>query len=793
MSIVTTYIDVVFDVRKAGMGGLYTYFTTSEVKLGSAVLAPLGTRSLLGYVCGCSTTPPNPEVTYLEAQPIKGLSLPEALMTVVQKVSRETLCSLPAALSAAMAPGIHERIVTTWERTPAPNSHELSTLQEELLKQIEAEPLIERKAKPLSAPLRKALRLLAEKELVQKRVAIEPPRTSRPMLYRLISDSEKVERFLDSERKRKPAQALTVIRMQHAGPTPLSPADIKALSGVTDQTLKALVNAGILEPVESLAQPRHQPTHEPNPYQATAIKAITKAVQTRKPETFLLFGVTGSGKTEVYLQSAAECLAHGRKVLMIVPEIALASQALSKLRDRFGDRVALVHSGLAAGERLDTWLRIQKGSAAIVLGARSALFAPLDDIGLIIVDEEHEPAYKQDSVPRYHARTVAQWLAEAHGATVVLGSATPSLETYHLAQNGTYKLLTLPERAANATLPTIHLVSLAELYQAGEPSLLSPFLKEQIEETLKRKEQVILFLNRRAYAPSLVCRECGQGFPCPRCSVNLSFSRKLGKLRCHHCDYSMNVPTVCPKCGGVRLKPLGIGTEKVEETLHELFPQARIARLDRDIASRKGALDEILTNFRMRDIDILVGTQMIAKGLDFPYVTLVGVIAADMSLNMPDFRAGERTYQLLSQVAGRAGRGNLPGQVIIQTFNPEQPVLQATVAHDYEGIAQSLLSEREAVSYPPYVQLVNILVSGDDLDRVIDASADITLSLKNHEELTILGPAIPAIERLQNKWRRHVLIKAPLDFPMPKIDETMKDVNTKEVQIVVDVDPSSLI
>ncbi|HOK55242.1 MAG TPA: primosomal protein N', partial [Armatimonadota bacterium] len=394
--------------------------------------------------------------------------------------------------------------------------------------------------------------------------------------------------------------------------------------------------------------------------------------------------------------------------------MSLTTQVLNIFKYRFGDKVAVLHSMLSAGERFDEWTRVQNGEVDVVLGARSAIFAPVSNLGLIIVDEEHEPSYKQDSDPRYHGRDVALRRAEENGALAVLGSATPSIESYYLAKKGDYALIALKERIENRPMPVVSVADLRKEYQKGRATIFSARLRDSIADRLAKKQQVILFQNRRAYATFLLCRECGYTAGCPNCAVSLKLHSAERILRCHHCDHEEAAPTTCPNCGGRRIGQFGIGTERIEEETRAAFPDARVIRMDKDTTTRKGSHGSILDIFRKREADILVGTQMIAKGLDFPGVTLVGVISADTSLNLPDFRAGERTFQLLSQVAGRAGRGADPGEVIIQTFNPDHYAITTAAAHDYEGFYEQEIALRAESGYPPFSSMVNLVASDEN-------------------------------------------------------------------------------
>lgn len=801
--------DVAIDPRVAGGGAVYTYLAPDDLTVGAACFVPLGPRSLLGFVVRVYV---QDDVSHLKpvGLRVEDLSLPASLVDLCEFVSREYLCDLPAALSAATPPGFRDRIVSGWTLTTeapaaqqeallltaAPDWRSLSTAQEETLRVMRESggALLETATKKIPAKMQTALRLLQAKGYVRESRHLLPfaERRRGPDLLRINPDRERVERFLKEEGARKPAQALTLMRLQTVeSAAALAPAEIKALAGVTDSTLKSLVGAGLLEKVGAgTVAIAHPP--RPNPHQQLSIDAIEAAIQAQESARFLLFGVTGSGKTEVYLRAAATALAHGRQVLYLVPEIALAAQVFAQLRERFGSAVAILHSDLSPRERLQNWTAIRRGEASVVLGARSALFAPLDRLGLIVVDEEHEATYKQESVPRYHAKRVALHLGELHRCPVVLGSATPSVESFYEAEQEALTLLSLPVRAARATLPAVHIDDLGEGYRSKAPAILSPDLEARLEATLADEKQAILFLNRRAYSPSLICRDCGYRPVCPRCNVSLSFHRRDGRMRCHHCGFQARPPDVCPQCSSRTFNPFGIGTEKVEEAVTRRFPSARVARLDRDVARKKGALEETLAGFRSGSLDILVGTQIVAKGLDFPSVTLVGVIAADVSLNLPDFRASERTFQLLSQVAGRAGRGNHPGEVVIQTFNPSHLAITTAQSHDFPAFYESLREERAAAGYPPFRRLVNVVLSGPSRDVLVHASAEIREILTMNESLEILGPVDCAMERIQNRWRRHLLLKLPSGADVGFIGEALADYRVKGVQIVIDVDPYSL-
>lgn len=784
--------------------------------LGDAVVVPLATRSELGFVLRIYQVREGDLSFPLKAlrpvsSVIDGLALPPELIEMSRYVSEEYLCDRAAALLPALPPGIKTRLANVWAIRPGvliPS--DLPPVHAEVLRVMKesGDVLLQGRGKPLAPAIVRALRAMRTQGIVEKRLRVLPgteKRRADPLL-KLTGDEARIDSFLAKEGKKRPAQALTVMRLQLAEQGAFTPAEIKALAAVTDTTIKALVQSGLLEAVGEEDIVSGRKPHEPNLAQAVAIEAVTEAVRAKDAHPFLLFGVTGSGKTEVFLRAAAEALRMGRQVLYVVPEIALAAQAMGLLRQRFGQTVAVLHSNLSDADRLANWMRIRDGKASVVLGARSSLFAPLSNIGLIVVDEEHEQAYKQESVPRYHAKNLALRLGLLHGCPVVLGSATPSVESFYEAEERELEggdsesmpawrqltLLTLPERTASAQLPTVTVKDLSEGYRQHHPEILTEELRARMTDVLAAGQQAILFLNRRAYAPFMICRDCGNTMECPNCSVALSFHRRDRRLRCHHCGFQRVPPEECPKCHGIRLAPFGVGTEKVEEAVSAAFPGVRVGRLDRDVAGRKGALEDALAAFRSGEVQVLVGTQIVAKGLDFPNVTLVGVIAADVSLNLPDFRASERTFQLLSQVAGRAGRGLIHGTVVVQTLNPEHPAVIAAKSHEYLPFYEVLKRERRDAAYPPFRRLVNVLASGENQRAVESASRRIEELLRPVAGLQVLGPVDCAVERIFGKWRRHVLVKIPPYASARPILTALQALEIEGVQVVVDVDPYTM-
>ena len=517
------------------------------------------------------------------------------------------------------------------------------------------------------------------------------------------------------------------------------------------------------DPLQSSQVKRGRPT-ELSSDQASAIDAIATEVEAREPATFLLQGVTGSGKTEVYLQVIERALAAGRGAIVLVPEIALTPQTVGWFRSRFGD-VAVLHSRMTDAQRLHTWKQVRRGELKVVVGARSAIFAPVQDLGVIVVDEEHEPSFKQGNNPRYSARDVAVVRANKSNAVCVLGSATPSLETWYNANEGRYRRLILAERVGGGTLPKVEIVDMALEKGTGDgPKLFSKRLEMLLKDRLEKREQSILFLNRRGFSPVLWCPGCHETVSCSQCDVALTFHRRIGRAVCHSCCEETSPPTACPACTKPGLRYLGLGSERVEESLATLLPDAVVARMDSDTMRRPEDYERVLGAFGKGDIDVLVGTQMIAKGLDFPNVTLVGVVAADNALHLPDFRAAERTFQLLAQVAGRAGRGATAGQIIVQTQNPDHPAILRAADHDFEGFAADEVSLREELGYPPHGRLIRVVFEDTDEQRVVEAAQACADILREHvpmQEAMILGPAPAAMAQLRGRHRQHFLIKAP--------------------------------
>src|SRR5213592_4584115 len=623
-------------------------------------------------------------------------------------------------------------------------------------------------------------------------------------------DREEIEKL--QRRAPRQAELLEAISRLEA---PVRAADLLRQTSLENQTLRALVKRGLAEMREE-AVVRDPHAGEQfiatsnlvlNAEQLLALKEITQALDS--PESarpILLHGVTGSGKTEIYLQAIRAALEHGHSAIVLVPEISLTPQTVERFKGRFAeaqDTVAVLHSHLSQGERHDEWHKIHSGRARIVIGPRSAVFAPLKKLGLIVVDEEHETTYKQEEAPRYHARDVAVVRAKIEKCVVVLGSATPSLESYHNATTGKYRLVTLTQRIDEKQMPLMRIVDLRQERRKEKAiAILSEKLSQAIADRLEKREQTILFLNRRGFSTSLLCSNCGEARNCPNCSVALTFHRQpavAGRLSCHLCGHTAAVPKKCPACGQDTLIYYGFGTEKVESTVAQIFPKAVVHRMDADSMTRKEAYRETLRNFRTGKIDILVGTQMIAKGLHFPNVTLVGIINADLALHLPDFRAGERTFQLLTQVAGRAGRGETAGEVFVQTYTPFSPSIQFARHHDFAGYFQQELEFRERCDFPPFKHAILLTARSAHEGRAKLSAETLKRRLKEAlPEEFILGDATPApLEKLQGQFRFHILVRGEsrrISGLSRLVRETLDKLPFPEdVTVTVDVDPYQLL
>jgi len=657
----------------------------------------------------------------------------------------------------------------------------------------------------------------ADGELIREETIRSSMRISKTVLNSMVRKKWLIREDLSAQQESKRTVKLAVLRSAEGKLNANQQAIVDALAAgagkvpvetlqsleVPRTTLATLVRRSLVEIIEepaefsiSRAKPRVSPFEfEFNSAQKSALARLREGVDARRFSGMLLHGVTGSGKTAVYLAGMRSVLETGRSAILLVPEIGLTPAVAADLHQIFGDEVAILHSALSDRERAEQWHRIKRGEARMVVGTRSAVFAPVTDLALIIVDEEHDSSYKQEETPRYHARDVAVMRAKMSNAVVVLGSATPSLESYFNAKKNKYALIELPDRVEQRPLPEVEIVDMRlEFQETGREQVISRKLAAEIQQRLDRKEQVMVLLNRRGYSPVALCRTCGKKLECQNCAIALTHHKREHKMVCHYCGYTTAVPKACVHCGSEYVYFLGTGSEKLEELLHSMFPQARIARLDRDTVRGHEDFERTLSALNEGELDILVGTQMIAKGHDIHGVTLVGVIGADAALGLPDFRAAERTFQLLTQVAGRAGRGQSPGKVILQTYFQDHYAVNYAARHDFIGFYEKELRFRSWMHYPPYSALANVLVRSDNLDDALKWSGQLGkwFDTTRHEGVRVLGPAAAPIMRLKRDYRYHFVLKSP---SREKLNTTLRAMlayaaqqKVPRTQVIVDMD-----
>ncbi len=763
----------------------------ADIDPGYRVVVPFGRRELTGWVDEVVTDPgrlPSRVREILDvpdAEPVLGAELLEVCRWVARYYVAPLGLAFRAALPARLTAESAERLSV---RGPVDGA-ELRAPERRLLEHVgrhKGPVKLSTVRKELGpGPWGRVARELAERGVLAveyEAPAVEPPARARQMVSltrELPSLQERDRIFGRARRQRELYEYLESVggRAEVAHLTDTLGMSRSVVQGLVSKRLAEIRSeAAPADPLGELRAPA-ETRHEPTEAQRAALRRLGAALDRPRPGVFVLKGVTGSGKTLVYIELLRDLVGRrGRGAIVLVPEISLTPQTLARFRAAFGDDVALLHSALSEGERFAAWQALRRGEKRIVIGARSAVFAPVQRLGAIIIDEEHEGSYKQgDPAPRYHARDVAVVRARRAGALCLLGSATPSLESWWAARAGDWEALELPERIGARPLPAVQLVDLREERRArraegngrpGGPLVLSDSLRTALDERLQRGQQAILLLNRRGFSTYLQCRGCGAVRHCPSCNVSLTHHRRPPRLVCHHCHHQEPVPETCPECGSDDLSHRGLGTEQVEQVLGETFPGVRIARMDIDTTSRKWSHHDILRRVERREVDVLMGTQMIAKGLDYPNVTLVGVIDADVGLNLPDFRASERTFQLLTQVAGRAGRGPAGGDVIIQTSLPNHYAIRFAIAHDFDGFAEREADERHGPGYPPHTRLANIVVSGPNEAHVQEAAEAAVAWLEGLIEaraidgLTLLGPAPCPIDRLRSRWRWHLLLKS---------------------------------
>jgi primosomal protein N' (replication factor Y) len=813
-----------------------------KVVPGQLVWVPFGPRQLPGIVVALSDSAPvlatKDILTIIDPHPV----LTPYQLDLMHWISEYYRTPLHMVAWGMFPPGISWQTETMLyleeaAATASPDQEERRVL--ELLRQHGPLPLAFAGRRLKIRRWRSVVERMVRKGWVRKQMEIRGPRVkpkTEPMVLLPSAPGDELLSALSRAPQQQAVMAYLLQRAQEQGnafPVTVPLAELCAETGVKRNIVDRLVERGFLQ--MSQREVRRDPlagrefvTTEPpkfTPDQEAVWQSIASALESTKGQVFLLHGVTGSGKTEIYLRALAEVLKQGGQGIVLVPEIALTPQTIRRFAARFPERLAILHSQLSSGERYDEWRRIREGRADVVIGPLSAIFAPLPRLKLIIVDEEHEWTYKHQEMPCFHARDVAIKLSELTGAVVILGSATPDITTYYRAQRGEYKLLQLPKRimghqrsieqqrkqfhidsqkervkrlgaeyedARYMELPPVEVVDLRAELRAGNRSPFSRALQQAMQVALAAGEQVILFLNRRGAATFVMCRDCGYVVKCRGCDVALTYHADSDTLLCHHCNFQCSAPTVCPQCGSKRIRFFGIGTQKVEQLVHELFPKARVLRWDRDVTGGKDAHEEILAKFVSHQADVLIGTQMIAKGLDLPLVTLVGVVTADIALHLPDFRASERTFQLLTQVAGRAGRSILGGKVIIQTYTPEHFCIQAASRHDYEGFYRQELEFRRQQGYPPFSRLVRLLFTHTSAKRCQEEAEKLhhllnaQIARLGMSEIQCIGPAPCFIERLRGKFRWQIVLRGSDPAKL------LADI-TLPLGWQVDVDPVSLL
>ena len=781
-----------------------------RVQAGARVLVPFGTRKLTGVVLRAHDdspeTPLKEALRLIDAEPV----LDEELLALARWISGYYCAPLGEVLRSMLPLATETRSGKIYSLTDAGRdaSRQLSI-------QPEAEDTASRlvamlAARPLSAATLKRKIPLADRALKSLRqrgwVEVEdvsrdrdPLRAHASKLRIELSATELTATEPDGKLTKAERELLAYLSL-HPGTHNL--AEIEASVPHANQAARPLARKHLValtpEPLVIRDVPIRAP-HDLNAAQRNAFDLIGAAIGARKFATFLLHGVTGSGKTEVYLNAMDAALAAGRSALMLVPEIALTPAVAGQFHARFGERVAILHSAFSGSERAGQWRRIREGTASVVVATRSGVFAPVRNVGLIVVDEEHDSSYKQEETPRYHGRDVAIVRAQAAGACVVLGSATPSLESRYNASTGKYTLLELPDRIADRPMPSVRVVDMRqEFLETRKHSIFSRALVEAIRERLANNEQAMVLLNRRGFSTFVACRSCGARIECINCSVTLTYHRRDRRLLCHYCGYAEKIPSECPKCQSEHVHFLGAGSERVEDELHGEFPEARIARLDRDTVAGKRQFEDILSSFRERDFDILVGTQMIAKGHDIPNVTLVGVVSADVGIGMPDFRAAERTFQILTQVAGRAGRGDLPGMVYMQTINPDHYAIQFAARQDYAGFFEKELQFRRFMKYPPFAAMANVLVRAEKQEDALRMSTELGHAITPApENIRVMGPAEAPVQRLKAEFRYQLLIKSgsrkDLNALLRRAQEFARERKWSATALVIDVDPLTLL
>jgi primosomal protein N' (replication factor Y) len=768
--------EVVVDVPSRETDRVFDYLIPEElapsVEIGSRVRVEFGPRKLIGYVVGIKERSRNgrlkPILDVMDLMPPLTPELVRLGFFMAEEYLSRVITALHSMVPAVLK-GRYRKVVTLHPDAGTLSESLVSLAAGELL-----EALKKRGEYDVDEALKfpgitvSILRRLEEEGRIVLEERVGDRATRRKVIWVSPGDPARLREALSSLSSRA-ARQREVIRFFLERPEETALPDLLAKTGASRQSVRALVEAGWLiweerdeyrDPFAGKEFERTRPlplTEE----QQKAFEAIVRPVREKRFHSLLLHGVTGSGKTEIYLQSIEETMRLGREAIVLVPEISLTPQMVKRFKERFGNRVAVLHSGLSDGERYDEWRKIRRGEVQVAIGARSAIFAPFQNMGLIIIDEEHESSYKQEENPKYHARDIALWRAREHGATLVLGTATPSLETYVAARTGRHEWVQLKQRVNGRPFPEVEVVDLRQELRKGNRTMFSERLREELVRTVERGEQAVLFLNRRGFSTFVMCRECGEALMCPHCDISLTYHRTNRTIRCHYCGFAEQVPDTCPNCASSHIRHFGAGTQRVEEELIRLFPGIRVIRMDVDTTGRKGAHERLLSAFGEGKADVLLGTQMIAKGLDFPKVTLVGVIAADTMLHLPDFRAAERTFQLLTQVSGRAGRHDRPGKVIIQTYSADHYSIQMAASHQSEAFYRQESLMRKNHDYPPFCGVFTLLLSHPDRVKLLRVGQELARFAGRGlpKDSRLLGPVPAAIPRINDRYRLQLIIK----------------------------------
>lgn len=787
---------VIVDVPAMQVDRPFDYFIPEDleelIRPGMRVSVPFGNRKIQGFVTSLDETEENPKLKGIDGVMDLAPVLNEELMELGDWLAEDTLSFRVSAYQAMLPAALRAKYEKYFLRLDDENE-ELEQLFEgyETLdwKVAEARGLLKQIGKWVREGSVEVVYQVKNK-ITNKKVRVVSCLKSPYQLTEIIEDMPKNAK----------AQSRVLAFFQAFEGSEILVSELKKQAGTTDTTIKKLADLNILTIQEKIISRDPYQNHQFEkseslqllPDQQTACWKITAATE---QETFLIHGVTGSGKTEIYLQTIEAKLKEGKEAIVLVPEISLTPQMVERFKSRFGSEVAVLHSALSSGEKYDEWRKIERKEARVVVGARSAVFAPLENLGIIIIDEEHEASYKQEDNPRYHARDVAIWRANKYQCPVVLGSATPSLESFARAKKGVYTLIELPSRVNNRAMPEVSVVDMREELRKENRTEFSTELLEKIKDRIAKKEQTVLMLNRRGYSSFVMCRDCGYVVECPNCDISLTYHQSSNQMKCHYCGHEERVPQKCPSCEGEHIRYFGTGTQKVEESLTKLIPEARVIRMDVDTTRTKGAHEKLLKSFRNHEADILLGTQMIAKGLDFPDITLVGVLNADTMLHLPDFRASERTFQLLTQVSGRAGRHERTGEVVVQSYNPEHYSIEFAKKHDFIGFYNHEMQLRKMGSYPPFYYLTMINVSDENEMKAIRTIQEMAQFLRGKlgPDAVVLGPVPSTITRIKNKYRYQCIIKYKIEPDLKKELKTLithyqKD-QQKGLTITIDVQP----